>query len=234
MINFQIFKIGIVFLDYSQFDGDDEGGSIIELIETLGEIWWPLIGFILLVLMLRDVFSKLFSKGGIFDFSDDNYLSKNATIEERQIHADRHFENMKKYKEKGWHTQKVFYLEKYSKLMAKKNELDFLTVQYKLYEDSEEISTKSSINEDEADIENVNFDITNLAAYSNHLERNVFRESKNKDGYIILKEYWTYDGKWRQGYWTGKYDKSDPDWRKNTKCDYLDTTQGDIHPDIYD
>jgi hypothetical protein len=227
-----LFLLGFIFLDASShFDGDEDGGSIIGLLEALGEIWWPLIGLILLVIALKDIFSKLFSKGGIFDFKDDNYISPNATIEERQIHADRHFENMKKYHEKGWHTQRKFYLEDYSKLMAKKNDTGYQYIEYTLNGISDNSVKNGSIDDNHQDVEDINFDTTNLAAYSNHLARTVYKEYKNSKGYITLKEYWTFDGSWRRGYWTGNYDKTDPNWRQTTKCDFLDTTMGDIHPE---
>ena len=77
------------------------------------------------------------------------------------------------------------------------------------------------------------FDLTNKAHYSRQISRSVVKvDYSSEKGYKLLTEYWTYDGEWRQGYWTGNYDYKDWNWNRNTKCDVIDLTVGDIQPKI--
>ncbi len=56
--------IGFVFLDYSQFDGDDDGGSLVDLLLALDKIWFPLIGLAILIYLINSSLQKssIFSK----------------------------------------------------------------------------------------------------------------------------------------------------------------------------
>ena len=194
----------MILLDYRNFDGgDEEGGSLIGLIESIGRIWWPLIIFILVIYILKSTFSQIFIEGperrrAVSDFND-----RHPTIQDKQNHYDKLFQQSKTATEKEWHRERDELLENFPYWLK--------------------YSSLQNLPE---------FDITNLAKYAKQIERQVVKQDYSSKGFTLLREWWTYDGEWRQGYWTGKYDYNDSLWGAKTKCDFLDQTMGDIQPKI--
>ena len=184
-----------IFLEYSilflqratSYDGDFEGGSIVSLVESIDKIWWPLVGLVFFIWIIKSVFTDVF----IDRPRDREYHRKfnldSPTIEDKQRHYDKRFSTEKLEVEKKWERESRRY----------------------------------------------DFDITNKAHYCQRITRDVVRvDYSSEKGYKLLKEYWTFDGEWRQGYWKGKFDYKDMYWESNTICDILDLTMGDIHPKL--
>jgi hypothetical protein len=194
----------LILLDYRNFDGgDEEGGSLIGLIESIGRIWWPLIIFILVIYILKSIYSAIFIEGPERRREESDFNKKYPTIQDKQRHYDELFQQRKARTEVEWKGQREEFLRTY----------EFW------------IKNSSLPNYPE-------LDIRNLAKYAKHVERQVVKYESSSKGYTLLREWWTYDGEWRQGYWTGKYDYKDILWEVKTKCDFLDETVGDIQPKI--
>lgn len=185
-----------IFLEYSilflqratSYDGgDDEGGSIVGLVESIGRMWWPLVGLVFFIWVVKSIFTEIF----VDKPREREYRRKfnldYPTIEDKQRHYDKRFSTEKLEIEKKWEKESRRY----------------------------------------------DFDITNKAHYCQRITRDIVRvDYSSEKGYTLLKEYWTYDGEWRQGYWKGKFDYKDMYWESNTICDVLDLTKGDIQPKI--
>ncbi len=130
---------------------------------------------------------------------------------------DKLFEEEKKKKEDSWNFTRNYFLYEYSKSME---EFDIITLK----------SVKGVKPTISLGFTYTNFDIMNLSHYSKHLDRIVLRKDEKTGQVLKLKECWTYDGRWRQGYWTSDYDYSDKNWREKTMNQFIDTTKGDIQP----
>lgn len=195
-----------IYLEYSilflqraaSYDGgDDEGGSIVGLVESLDKMWWPLVGIVLLFLAVKSIFTNVFVDRPREREYHRKFNSEYPTIADKQKYYDDLFIKKKSEIEEEWNDQRERYLVR------------------------------------EGVYKSLSFDMTNKAHYSKRISRDVVKPDYTSDrGYKILTEYWTYDGKWRQGYWEGKYDYSDKNWDKNTLCDVLDINMGDIQPKI--
>jgi|LakMenE01Jun11ns_1017448.scaffolds.fasta_scaffold9949732_6 hypothetical protein len=185
-----------IFLEYSilflqratSYDGgDDEGGSIVGLLESIDNIWWPLVGIVLLFLAIKSIFTEVFVDKPREREYHRKFNLDYPTIEDKQRYYDKRFSTEKLEVEKKWEKESRRY----------------------------------------------DFDITNKAHYCQRITRDIVRvDYSSEKGYKLLKEYWTYDGEWRQGYWNGKFDYKDMYWESNTICDVLDLTKGDIQPKI--
>jgi hypothetical protein len=60
-----IYNLSIIYLNSSsQFDGDDDGGSLFDLLLALDKIWFPLIGLVILIYLINSSLQKssFFSK----------------------------------------------------------------------------------------------------------------------------------------------------------------------------
>jgi hypothetical protein len=195
-----------IFLEYSilflqratSYDGgDDEGGSIVGLVESIDKIWWPLVGIVLLFLAVKSIFTNIFSDKPRDSETKRDFNSEFPTIQDKQNYYDHDFWKEKLKIEREWDKQRKEFLNR------------------------------------EGEYKSLSFDITNKSHYSKRISRKVVIPDNSSDkGFKLLTEYWTYDGQWRQGYWDGKYDYSDENWDKNTKCDFLDLTRGDIQPKV--
>jgi hypothetical protein len=194
--------IGFVFLDYSQFDGDEEGGgSLIGLLEALDDIWWPSIGVILLILVVTSIFKSVFIDAPNKRMAIHQFNRDYPSISDKQKYYDLKFEKGKAKIEKDWNEQREYYL---------KNFPDWLNY-----------SPLQNLPE---------YDIKNLAHYAKQITREVVKQDYSSKGFILLREWWTYDGEWRRGYWDGQYNYRDGLWNAKTKCDFLRTDMGDNEP----
>lgn len=195
---------GLVFLDYSsRYDGGEDGGSIIGLLEAIGEIWWPMIGLILLILMVTSIFKGIFIESPRRRQSEYEFNLKYPTLQEKQKYYDSIFQKSKLEAEKEWNKEREYHLNNFP---------DWLY-----------LSPLQNLPE---------YDIKNLASYAKRVQREVVKIEYNSKGYSTLREYWTYDGEWRQGYWDGQYNYRDGLWKAKTKCDFLRLDMGDIQPKI--
>jgi uncharacterized membrane protein YhdT len=210
-----------IFLEYpilflqraTNYDGGEEGSSIPEFFGALGRIWVPLIVIVIIIWVIKQVFNNSSSEN---DKEDSSYTPKSKN-EKNQEYYDKLFEEEKKKKEDGWNFTRNYFLYEHSKSME---EFDFVKLKSVK-------GVKPSIN---FGLTYTNFDILNLSHYSNHLERIVLHIDEKTGQIVKLKECWTYDGRWRQGYWTADYNYSDKNWREKTMNQFIDTTKGDIQP----
>ncbi len=174
-----------IILDYTRFDGgDDDGGSIIGLMYALGKIWWPMIILVIIIFMIKSIFSQIFIEGPEKRKAEYEFNLSYPSLKEKQDYYDKRFELDKNEAERKW--------------------------------------LEESRRHD--------YDITNLARYAKRISRDVVELENTSKGHKLLREYWTFDGQWRQGYWDGDYDYNDRLWESRTICDVLRTEMGDIHP----
>jgi hypothetical protein len=194
MIYLNIYVLGFVFLTkYSRYDGGEEGGSIIDLIESLDRIMWPLIGTAAVIWVIKTKYTEIFVDKPREKEYHRQFNLDYPTIEEKQEYFNQIFLKEKLKVERDWKIKREEHLYKPPIYLP--------------------------------------FDITDKAHYAERISRKVVKSDYSKNqGYSTRTEYWTYDGKWRQGYWEGVFDYSDKYWDRNTLCNKLNEKMGDIQP----
>jgi len=99
-----------IFLEYpilflqraTSYDGDFEGGSIDELMNSIGKMWWPLVGLVFFIWVIKSIFTEVFVDKPREREYQRKFNSDYPTIEDKQRHYDERFLKRKLEIEKEW------------------------------------------------------------------------------------------------------------------------------------
>ena len=172
-------------LFFLQTSNDIEHVSIEEFAHALDKLWWLIIVCALIYFALRPVFSGLKKNSTVTSkpknettkpkvkwLPDDEFHRRYPTVLAKQQFYNDVFEEDKTRTENKWNDRRS--------VLLKIGVCDISKIP------NEIISS---------------FDIYNLDAWAAHVRRYVVVESNDEKGYKLKTEWWTYDGRWRMGYW---------------------------------
>lgn len=108
MTYLNIYILGFVFLGISsRYDGDEEGGSIIDLFESLDGIMWPLIGTALVIWVIKSKYTEIFVDKPREKEYHRQFNLDYPTLKDKQEHYDQLFLKRKKETEKKWQAKRA-------------------------------------------------------------------------------------------------------------------------------